>query len=125
MIPWCSYSSSVNTADALRRMVKTGADTTGGSSASKRDAIEWRLRGKFAFQDRVFAGDRAAEGGRDRSDERFRRCRRQPANRAHPLAEPVGPDSAIRVQHQLNHAGFRETGRERAELTLHGFRQPA
>ena len=38
-----SYSSSVNTAEALRRIVNTGPDTTGGMSASNREPSngEW------------------------------------------------------------------------------------
>ena len=102
MIPAVTYASSEKTEEALRRMVNTGpGETFGGMTASKRAPHSGGGQRQLALKDRVFAGDGTADRARDRADQGFGVGRRHRADRRHVAAQPVDPEPAIRIEHDL------------------------
>ena len=82
------------------------------------------IQRQLAFQDRAVARDRGAKRGRHRADEAFRRAGGHGADRAHTGAVAILPESAIRVEDQLEHARFGEdVAADRTELAAQRFRQ--
>ena len=69
---------------------------------------------KLAFQHGIFPSDRGAERARDGSNEAFGGGGHHEADCGHRLAQALDPDHAVRIEHQLDHAGIGKVGAEGA-----------
>ena len=116
----------MNTADAFRRMVKTGpGETFGGITASKRAPLNGAAKRQLAFQDRIFPGDGASDRAGHGRDQRFRRRRSHLADGLHCPAQPVRPYAAVRIEHQLDDIGGLQEPAERGpKLPAQGLGEP-
>jgi hypothetical protein len=106
MILCRSYSCSGNTAEALRRIVNTGADTTGGIRASNREPSSGSSHSRIGFS-RVTV---------------LRNVLATVAMKDSAVAGGIVPAG---IQHQLDDIRFVQQPAESAELALHAFRKPA
>ena len=122
MIPADTWSSTVNTRTAFNRMVNVGADTMGRIIAAKRASPIGSSLARIGCSRVTDVRSVEATAG----DNGFGRDRSHRADLGHAGAEPVRPDGAIGVEHDLDHLWIVGTATDfGAELPAHGRHKPA